>query len=69
MPAKFKPSEKILVNRAEKKYKTIHYYLRNTSTEELEKALENSNTRPKDKQKYRNELVRRGVMNEQINQW
>ncbi len=60
MPAKFKPSEKILVNRQAKIYKTVHHYMRNTSTDELVEALLKSNTRPKDAHKYRNELVRRG---------
>ncbi len=61
MPAKFKESAKILVDRQSKKYRTVHYYLRNTKTEELVKAVESTNTQPKHKQKYRNELVRRGV--------
>ena len=60
MPAKFKPSEKILVNRQEKKYKTVHYYLRNTSEEVLVEAVLSDRTKPKHKQKYKNELVRRG---------
>jgi hypothetical protein len=60
MPAKFKPSEKILVNRQAKIYKTVHHYMRNTSTDELVEALLKSNTRPKDAHKYRKELVRRG---------
>lgn len=61
MPAKFKPSERILVNRAEKKYKTVHFYLKNTSTEDLVSAVKNSNTKPKNVQKYTNELVKRGA--------
>lgn len=64
MPAKFKPSERILVNRAEKKYKTVHFYLKNTSTQDLVSAVENSNTKPKNVQKYNNELVKRGVISE-----
>lgn len=68
MPAKFKPSERVLVNRAEKKYKTVHYYLKNTTTDELVKAILNTNTRPKHVQKYRNELVRRGFDLGLINQ-
>ncbi len=68
MPAKFKPSAKILVNRQQKIYKTVHYYLRNTSEEELVEAVLSSNTKPKHKQKYKNELVRRGFDLGLINQ-
>ena len=60
MPAKFKESAKILVDRQAKKYKTVHYYLRNTSEEELVEAVLSDRTKPKHKQKYKNELVRRG---------
>ena len=68
MPAKFKESAKILVDRQSKKYKTIHYYLRNTSTDELVEAVLKSSTRPKDRQKYKNELVQRGFDLGLINQ-
>jgi hypothetical protein len=61
MPAKFKESAKIMVDRKAKKMKTVHYYLKGTSTKDLVAALENSNTRPKHKQKFRNELTRRGI--------
>ncbi len=40
MPAKFKESSKVLVNREAKKYRVVHYYLKNTSTEELLEAIE-----------------------------
>ena len=60
MPAKFKESAKILVDRQSKKYKTVNYYMHATKTEELVSALE-SNTTPKRKQAIRNELVRRKV--------
>lgn len=68
MPEKFKESSKILVNRDAKKYKTVHYYLRSTSEETLVEALLNNNTKPKHKQKYRNELVKRGFDMGLINQ-
>ena len=61
MPAKFKESVKVVVDRQSRKMKTVHYYLKNTPTQEIEKALESTNTKPKHKQKFRNELVRRGV--------
>lgn len=60
MPAKFKPSEKILIDRRAKKYKTINYYLHNTPEETLVEAVLSDRTKPKHKQKYKNELVRRG---------
>ncbi len=75
MPAKFKPSERIMnfargqrMNTASgknKKYK--HYYLKNTSKEELFDAINSSRTKPKHRQKYINELVRRGVKIEWVN--
>jgi len=61
MPAKFKESAKLMVDRKAKKMKTVHYYLKCTSTKDLVAALESSSTRPKHKQKFRNELTRRGV--------
>ena len=60
MPAKFKESAKVLVNRASKKYKVVNYYMHATKTEELVSALE-GNTTPKRKQAIRNELIRRKV--------
>ncbi len=61
MPAKFKESARVMVDRKNKITKVVHYYLKGTSTKDLVAALENSNTRPKHKQKFRNELTRRGV--------
>ena len=69
MPAKFKPSERVYAKNSRgarmstqprsKKFK--HYYLKNTSQQELLDAINSSRTKPKHKAKYRNELVRRGV--------
>jgi hypothetical protein len=59
MPVKFKPS--VPVRNAERK--TIAYqgfYMRSTPLEQLMSSLNASNTSPKQKQKIRNELVRRG---------
>ena len=75
MPAKFKPSEKVMnfargqrMNTASGKNKKFkHYYLKNTSKEELFDAINSSRTKPKHKQKYLNELVRRGVKIEWVN--
>ena len=61
MPAKFKESVKLVVDRQSRKMKTVHYYLKNTPTQEIVDAVGNSNTKPKNLQKFRNELTRRGV--------
>ena len=61
MPAKFKESVKVVVDRQSRKMKIVHYYLKNTPTQELVAAVDNSNTKPKNLQKFRNELTRRGV--------
>jgi hypothetical protein len=60
MPAKFKESEGRFVKR--RKVGMKHYYLHATPTDELLKAYENDNTKPKLKNKYKNELVKRGVL-------
>ena len=69
MPAKFKPSERVYAKNSRgarmstqprsKNFK--HYYLKNTSQQELLDAINSSRTKPKHKAKFRNELVRRGV--------
>lgn len=58
MPAKFKESSAKIVNR--RKVGMVHHYLHATSTDTIVEAVLNNNTKPKHKQKYRNELVRRG---------
>ena len=63
MPAKFKGSENRIVNR--KIVGKRHFYLHATSTDEIVKAYENDNTKPKLKNKYKNELVKRGVLSYQ----
>tara|TARA_B100000131_G_scaffold300740_1_gene322350 strand:+ start:124 stop:336 length:213 start_codon:yes stop_codon:yes gene_type:complete len=60
MPVKFKPSAKEY-SRATGKTTTTHYYIKSTSKKDLFEALNNHNTKPKVKQKIRNELVRRGI--------
>tara|TARA_B100001093_G_scaffold117878_1_gene110332 strand:+ start:1157 stop:1327 length:171 start_codon:yes stop_codon:yes gene_type:complete len=54
MPVKFKETTK------DRKGNVQNYYMRSTSTDVLQAALDNNNTQPKQKQKIRNELVRRG---------
>lgn len=58
MPVKFKPSQTTFVKGQGRK--TQHYYMKNTSTEELIDYI-NKGQKPKIKQKCRNELTRRGV--------
>jgi hypothetical protein len=59
MPIKFKPSQKVLLDRKSKKYSTQHFYMKATSTTELVKEL--ARAVPKVQQKIRNELTRRKV--------
>jgi|TARA_B100001094_G_scaffold277506_1_gene286399 hypothetical protein len=60
MPIKFKPSAKTR-NRQTGKITTEHYYIKCMSQTELFSELNNSSTKPKAKQKIRNELARRGI--------
>ena len=60
MPIKFRPSSRSY-NRTTDSYTTHHYFLKNMSKEELFIELNKLSTKPKTKQKIRNELVRRGV--------
>jgi hypothetical protein len=49
-----------------KKYQ--NYWLKNTAKQELFDAINSSRTKPKHKQKFRNELVRRGIKIEWLTQ-
>jgi len=60
MPIKYKPSEKI-VDRATKKVTTVNHFMRNIPTVKLRDDIAQDRIAPKQKQKIRNELVRRGV--------
>ena len=69
MPAKFKPSERVYAKNSRgarmstqpRSRSFKHYYLKNTSQQELLDAINSSRTKPKHRQKFLNELVRRGV--------
>ena len=69
MPAKFKPSERVVnkvrgqrMNTASSKNKKYqNYWLKNTAKQELFEAINSSRTKPKHRQKFVNELVRRGI--------
>ena len=61
MPTKFKPSAKKYVRGGNPKTAPVeHFYIKNTSKEELIKYI-NEGQKPKVKQKCRNELARRGI--------
>ena len=63
MPPKFKPSHKAWIKgkdgRPSKRSYIQHYYVSGVSTEELIKAINEG--KPKHKNKFINELTRRGV--------
>ena len=66
MPTKLKESGKRwiknpLTGRATNRWEAEHYYIKTISKTELFEALNKEFTKPKVKQKIRNELVRRGV--------
>ena len=69
MPAKFKPSERVInrvrgqrMNTASAKNKKFkHYWLKCTSKAELFEAVNSPRTKPKHRIKFLNELVRRGI--------
>ncbi len=62
MPIKLGKSH-TTVDRATKKATTVHPYIKVMSKKDLIDKYNNSNTRPRDKQKIKNELVRRGGVN------
>ena len=65
MPVKFRPTTK--VRRRGGGIETVHYYMHQTSTEELLEYLESASSKPKVRQKVRNELTKRGVPFERTN--
>ena len=65
MPVKFKPTTK--VRRRGGGIETVHYYMHQTATKELLEYLESASSKPKIRQKVRNELTKRGVPFERTN--
>jgi len=66
MPPKFKKSGRRWIKdpvtgRSTNRHVPEHYWLKCTSKKELFEAINNHNTKPKKRQQYMNELVRRGV--------
>jgi len=60
MPTKLRPSGKNY-DRMTKKTSIVHYWIKGISQKELFEELNKDNTKPKVKQKIRNELTRRGI--------
>jgi len=60
VPTKLRPSSNTY-NRMTGKTTLEHYYIKNISQKELFEELNKDNTKPKVKQKIRNELTRRGI--------
>ena len=66
MPTKFKKSGKKWIKdpvtgRSTNRWVIEHYYLKAQSKDTLFEAINNERTKPKHRQKYMNELVRRGI--------
>ena len=65
MPIKLRPSAKewVRTDRFSREGETVikHYYIKTISTKDLFEELNKHNTKPKVKQKIRNELTRRGI--------
>lgn len=62
MPTKFKPSEKVYKRGVKSsQLKDKHFYIKNVAKEELFKVINESRTKPKQRQKCLNELARRGI--------
>ena len=73
MPPKFRKSGRRWIKdpatgRTTQKHVAEHYYLKCQSKETLFEAINNHNTKPKKRQQYMNELVRRGVKIQWTNQ-
>tara|TARA_R110000824_G_scaffold295274_1_gene483594 strand:+ start:203 stop:523 length:321 start_codon:yes stop_codon:yes gene_type:complete len=69
MPAKFKPSDRAMTRNSfgrmsiasGKTKPMVHHYLKCQSIKTLIDAINSDRTKPKHKQKCRNEVVRRGI--------
>ena len=58
MPVKYKPTQEV-VQRETKKVVTTHFYMKTQTIKELLECYNNDNTKPKLRQKVKNELIRR----------
>ena len=58
MPVKYKPTQEV-VQRGTKKVVTTHFYMKTQTIKELLECYNNDNTKPKLRQKVKNELIRR----------
>ena len=73
MPPKFKKTGRVWIKdpvtgRSTNRWEPEHYYLKCQSQDILFEAINNHNTKPKKRQQYVNELVRRGVKIQWTNQ-
>ena len=58
MPVKYKPTQEV-VQRGTKQVVTTHFYMKTQTIKELLECYNNDNTKPKLRQKIKNELIRR----------
>ena len=58
MPVKYKPTQEV-VQRGTKQVATTHFYMKTQTIKELLECYNNDNTKPKLRQKVKNELIRR----------
>ena len=58
MPVKYKPTQEV-VQRGTKQVVTTHFYMKTQTIKELLECYNNDNTKPKLRQKVKNELIRR----------
>ena len=58
MPVKYKATQSV-VQRGTKKVVTTHHYMKTQTIKELLECYNNDNTKPKLRQKVKNELIRR----------
>ena len=58
MPVKYKPTQEV-VQRGTKKVVTTHFYMKTQTIKELLECYNNVSTKPKLRQKVKNELIRR----------
>jgi|TARA_B110000196_G_C20871775_1_gene532424 hypothetical protein len=67
MPTKFKKDETVVKKIGDQKIKANNrFYIKSVNLDNLIKTLNNENTKPKIKQKIRNEITRRGIILKRI---
>ena len=67
MPTKFKKDETVVKKIGDQEIKANNrFYIKSVNLDNLIKTLNNENTKPKIKQKIRNEITRRGIILKRI---